>query len=85
LAFPAAQMTHEWFTTASQSPAAKVHQVCDSLASVRGHKGTEPILVLGLDIAKLIRDFHQAEMTAQNHTAPTASVAFVIEGAALKK
>ncbi|WP_223789912.1 ATP-binding protein [Marinicella meishanensis] len=84
LATEAGQYTLKVINTGSQIPADKLHQLFDSLTSFRERSGEEPHLGLGLYIAKLICDYHQAEITAENQAAPTA-VAFVIAGAVFTK
>ncbi len=54
--------------TGSQIATDKLHQLFDSLTSFRDDKSSEPHLGLGLYIAKLITDYHQASITALNHT-----------------
>ncbi len=68
--------------TGSQIPGDKLHQLFDSLTSFRARNNDEPHLGLGLYIAKLICDYHQAEITANNIKEPT-SVEFVIVGSLL--
>ncbi len=65
--------------TGSQIPIDKVNQLFDSLTSFRDHKDDQPHLGLGLYIAKLICDYHQAEITATNLQQPTA-VEFMVTG-----
>ncbi|MCX7554533.1 ATP-binding protein [Marinicella sp. S1101] len=64
--------------TGSQIPADKSHQLFDSLTSFRQKKDQQPHLGLGLYVAKLICDFHQAEIKAANQ-AP-ATVTFSVTG-----
>lgn len=64
--------------TGSQIPADKSHQLFDSLTSFRQKKDQQPHLGLGLYVAKLICDFHQAEIKAANQ-AP-ATVIFSVTG-----
>jgi K+-sensing histidine kinase KdpD len=66
--------------TGSQIPLENSHQLFDSLTSFRPKKGPEPHLGLGLYIAKLICDYHQSSITANNIKAPIA-VEFVVTGA----
>lgn len=65
--------------TGSQIATDKIHQLFDSLTSFRDAKSSEPHLGLGLYIAKLISDYHQAEITAVNHIELNA-VEFKITG-----
>ncbi len=64
--------------TGSQIPVEKVHQLFDSLTSFRHNKNSdEPHLGLGLYIARLICDYHQASISAHNLN---EAVVFVITG-----
>jgi signal transduction histidine kinase len=65
--------------TGSQIPTEQRHQLFDSLTSFRQKKDPEPHLGLGLYIAKLICDYHQADIEANNLQAPIA-VEFVVTG-----
>ncbi len=69
--------------TGSQLPEGNTQQLFDSLTSFRQQKDPQPHLGLGLYIAKLICDFHQAEITANNRKDPPA-VEFVVTGPVLK-
>lgn len=75
--------------TGSQIPAHNSHQLFDSLTSFRQQKDPEPHLGLGLYIAKLICDYHQATITASNlgHDTPDEPLAveFVVRGPLIKK
>lgn len=65
--------------TGSQIPIDKMDQLFDSLTSFRSAQDPDPHLGLGLYIAKLICDYHQATIHASNIDEPTA-VEFVIVG-----
>jgi len=70
--------------TGSQIPAENSHQLFDSLTSFRHKKDPQPHLGLGLYIAKLICDYHQGTIEAnnlgtENSTDPIA-VEFVVTG-----
>ena len=75
--------------TGSQIPVHNSHQLFDSLTSFRQQKDPEPHLGLGLYIAKLICDYHQASITAHNLGKDTAedplAVEFVVRGPLVKK
>ncbi len=73
------QYTLKVINTGSQIPDDKIHQLFDSLTSFRERNNEEPHLGLGLYIAKLICDYHQADIKANNIQEPT-SVEFVIVG-----
>ena len=69
--------------TGSQIPADKHHQLFDSLTSFRQQKDPQPHLGLGLYIAKLICDYHQAAIQANNLKEPVdplTGVEFVVTG-----
>lgn len=70
--------------TGSQIPTDKTHQLFDSLTSFRDSKDGQPHLGLGLYVAKLICDYHQAEITATNLQQPPA-VKFTITGSLTKR
>lgn len=65
--------------TGSQLPVDNHHQLFDSLTSFRQKKDPQPHLGLGLYIAKLICDYHQADIEAHNLQSPVA-VEFVVTG-----
>ena len=69
--------------TGSQIPIQNSHQLFDSLTSFRQHKDAQPHLGLGLYIAKLICDYHQSSITANNignNTSEPLAVEFVVTG-----
>ncbi len=70
--------------TGSQIPLENSHQLFDSLTSFRQQKDPQPHLGLGLYIAKLICDYHQAAIEANNLKEPIA-VEFVVTGTLIKK
>ena len=65
--------------TGSHIPPHQIDQLFDSLTSFRQQKTDEPHLGLGLYVVKLICDFHQTKVRAQNLKRPQA-VQFEISG-----
>lgn len=73
-----AQITLTVFNSGSELDPKHQHKIFDSLASFRTQKSTQPHLGLGLHIAKLIAEYHQANITAQNQPTPQSGVTFTI-------
>ncbi|WP_395374548.1 ATP-binding protein [Marinicella sp. W31] len=64
--------------TGAQLPDENVHRLFDSLYSARKQKSKASHLGIGLYIVKLITDFHQAKITAENQETPQA-VSFTLQ------
>ena len=64
--------------TGAQLPDENVHRLFDSLYSARSQKSKASHLGIGLYIVKLIADFHQATITAENQQTPQ-SVSFTLQ------
>lgn len=73
-----AQITLTVFNSGSELDPEHQHKIFDSLASFRNQKSTQPHLGLGLHIAKLIAEYHQADITAENQATPQPGVTFTI-------
>lgn len=73
------QFLLEISNTGPQIPDAYIPKLFDSLTSFRKHKSEQPHLGLGLYIVKLICDFHQHQVTAENTQQPKG-VKFIISG-----